>query len=175
MMENPVDNSFIELARYGFAEILGETWLLTHPINTIQELCVGDAVHEGIWDNAAYGIAIRAGGSSFTPFFSQYGPEMGLLEGEFQLQPVQTRITTGLIRVIQKINNLTGMELTFHDTASTFDIALSPCSPMAEHYFSGFFQSLFDWASNGKTFLYQHCKDSKEQAVVSFNKKPMEI
>jgi len=160
MMGNPVDNRFIELVRYGFAEILGETWLHAHPINSIKELCVADAVNEGIWDNAGYGIAVRAGDSTFNVFGSQYGPEMGLLKGEFQLQPVQTRITAGLTQVIQKINNLTGMELILHETASTFDILLSTSSPMVEHYLSGFFQAFFDWASNGKTFLYQHCKNS---------------
>ncbi|MCD4752779.1 MAG: hypothetical protein K8R40_06890 [Anaerolineaceae bacterium] len=175
MMENPADIRFIELVRYGFAEILGEPWLHTHPINAIQDLCVGDVVNEGIAENAAYGIAVRAGSSTFNGFCSQYGPQMGLLEGAFQLQPVQTRITTGLTRMIQKINDLTGMELTLHETASTFDIILSSSSLMTEYYFGGFFQAFFDWASNGKTFLYQHCKDSNGQAVVSFNKKPMEF
>jgi len=175
MMENPTDIHFIELVRYGFAEILGETWLHAHPINAIQELCVDDVVNKGIAENAAYGIAVRAGCSTFNPFCSQYGSQMGLLEGAFQLQPVQARITTGLTRVIQKINDLTGMELTHYETESTFDIILSSSSPMVKHYFSGFFQSFFDWASNGKTFLYQHCKDSNGQAVVSFNTKPMEF
>ncbi|MCD6476492.1 MAG: hypothetical protein J7K85_09585, partial [Anaerolineaceae bacterium] len=113
-LDNPVDNRFIELVRYGFAEILGETWLHAHPINAIQELCLGDVVNEGIAENAAYGIAVRAGDSTFNVFCSQYGPEMGLLKGEFQLQPVQKRIVTGLTRVVQKINDLTGMELTLH-------------------------------------------------------------
>ena len=175
MMENPADIRFIELVRYGFTEILGETWLKEHPINSIQELCVGDVVNEGIAENAAYGIAVRAGSSTFNVFCSSYGPGMGLLEGEFQLQPVQTRIIAGLERVIQKINALIGMELTLHDSEATLDIILSSSSPMAGQFFGGFFQAFFDWASNGKTFLYQHCKDSNGQAVVSFNKKPTEF
>ncbi len=174
-LDNPGDIRFIELVRYGFAEMLGETWLKEHTINSIQELCVGDVVNEGIAENAAYGIAVRAGSSTFNPFYLEYGSEMGLLEGAFQLQPVQKRIVTGLTRVIQKINDLTGMDLTLHETTSTFDILLSSSSLMTEHYFSGFFQAFFDWASNGKTFLYQHCKNSNGQAVVSFNKKPMEF
>jgi len=166
---------WIDLVRYGLVEILGEDWVKIHPVESLSDIKESNLVPEGVSASAAYGIAARAGGSLLAIFCGHFAPQMGFLESSFQLQPVQTRLAAGLDKVLALMVALGGAEIILRESDSAFEFELPAGETALLYLYSGFFEAYFEWASNGKTFLYQHLNTAEGRVVVSFNKQPLNV
>ena len=147
----------------------------THPMMQIADIEQNNLVREGVSAAAAQGIAVRAGHSTFSIFCATFARPMGFLEADFQLQPVQSRLSAGLQTVLAQLNALSGVSFEFTETLATFDVFVPFSDDAQSAFFRGFVAAYFEWASNGKTFSCQQIVNAHGQVVVSFNKKPLDV
>lgn len=103
---------------------------------------------------SAEGIAFRMGRCAFTAFVQAQGVPMGIATLDFRLQPVLQRIYSGLGAVCTAIAQISAFDLEINEDDDAYSIQSKLPSGLIPSIFAGFFQEYFEWASNGKIFLY---------------------
>lgn len=153
-------NAILNLARLkpGAAEVKNGDPLKR--MDNIEIASVQEALETMYGMRGGRGIALRAGRTSFKYLLRQYGVRLGLVDLNFRLLPVPTRLKTGLEILAALIGQIGDDQVTIEDQEKYWIWSSRSCPICWErvsheqvcHFTVGYVQEFIAWASGGRVF-----------------------
>ncbi len=193
--------SSLNIILSGLQEIIGKTALLSifdlismdKRLLTQSDSSIGiaetkrleTALSQKYGQRGGSGIILRAGRSSFKYYLNEYGSDLKFDELEFRLLPQNRRISEGLKRISEKINQDLNVHIGTTENSEAWIWTLRDC-PECTHsetqdpncqFIDGFLQDYLAWSGNGKLYPVNEteCKKNGDAACVfQMGKKPLE-
>jgi hypothetical protein len=103
------------------------------------------------------GVARRVGRASFHWWLKQFGAQQQLIDLEFRLLPLQSRLRSGLERIAEVFRAETGLSVEVREEGNRWGWWVSAaedpkCQTCLYQMMAGFLQEFFAWASGGRFF-----------------------